>query len=158
VVDLFVKSHTKIEQPRWLKIDEMPGPIVRFDPSNKPSTHRIVPIGANMAFRRVVFERYGNFRTDMGPNGAAVGGAEDTEFGRRLLRGGERLVYSPGTIVYRPVDPQRLTKRYFQRWYFCYGKALMKEHGYPLGTITYRAFRGIFSASSRLISSTWFSP
>jgi hypothetical protein len=67
VVDLFVKSHTKIEQPRWLKIDEMPGPIVRFDPSNKPSTHRIVPIGANMAFRRVVFERYGNFRTDMGP-------------------------------------------------------------------------------------------
>ncbi len=125
------------EQPRWLNIEAMPGPIVRFDPGDKFPADGTIPIGANMAFRKRAFEKYGNFRTEMGPAGDAPGGAEDTEYGRRLLLRGEKLRYAPDAIVFHPVDPIRLTKKYFQRWYFYYGKALMKEHGYPVNAVTY---------------------
>jgi glycosyltransferase involved in cell wall biosynthesis len=87
------------------------------------------PFGANVAFNRRAFEKYGYYRTDLGPSAGKDrigGGGEDTEFARRLLRAGERLIYSPAAIVYHPVEPQRTQKRYFQQWYFEHGKSLIK--------------------------------
>ena len=43
------------------------------------------PYGANMAFRKEMFEKYGGFRTDLGRCGDSLIGNEDTEFGRRLM-------------------------------------------------------------------------
>jgi glycosyltransferase involved in cell wall biosynthesis len=92
-------------------------------------TSATAPFGANVAFHRRAFERYGYYRTDLGPSAAkdrVGGGGEDTEFARRLLRSGEKLIYSPAAIVYHPVEPQRTRKRYFQRWYFEHGKSVIK--------------------------------
>ena len=52
-----------------------------------------------MAFRRAAFERYGGFRSDLGAGSDGALG-EDTEFGTRLLRAGERLAYAPDAVVY----------------------------------------------------------
>jgi hypothetical protein len=54
-------------------------------------------------------------------------GSEDTEFGRRLLRGNETIAYNPGMIVSHPVERERATQRYFRRWYFNYGRATVRQ-------------------------------
>jgi glycosyltransferase involved in cell wall biosynthesis len=81
--------------------------------------------------RRTAIERYGLFRTDLGGVGAKLMGNEDTEFGYRLLRNGEMLIYNPRVIVHHPVERERATQRYFERWYFEYGRALVRQTEIP---------------------------
>ena len=76
-----------------------------------------------MAFRKKMFERYGSFRTDLGPRPDNSIRSEDTEFGRRVLNGGEELYYEPAAVVYHPVTPERLTRKYFLQWWFDKGRA-----------------------------------
>jgi glycosyltransferase involved in cell wall biosynthesis len=121
-------------KPSWFRTDGPYGlmsAIASYDLGDIPCelTCASVPFGANAAFHRRAFERYGYYRTDLGPSAGknrVGGGGEDTEFARRLIRGGERLIYSPAAIVYHPVEPQRTRKRYFQLWHFEYGKSLIK--------------------------------
>jgi glucosyl-dolichyl phosphate glucuronosyltransferase len=89
------------------------------------------PYGANMAFRKDMFEKYGLFRTDLGPspNREIPRPNEDTEFGRRLMAAGERLRYEPSAIAYHPVQEDRLQRSYFLKWYFDYGRAAVREWG-----------------------------
>jgi glucosyl-dolichyl phosphate glucuronosyltransferase len=87
------------------------------------------PYGTNMAFRKEMFEKYGVFRTDLGRCGDSLIGNEDTEFGRRLMAGGERLRYEPFAVVYHSVAAERLNKRYFRTWWFAFGRAQMREKG-----------------------------
>lgn len=79
--------------------------------------------GANISFRRCVFEKYGLFRTDLGrtPNGLAIG--EETELVRRLQRNGELSVYYPASVVYHFPDTERLSKQYLRRWYYRAGES-----------------------------------
>jgi hypothetical protein len=50
------------------------------------------PLGSNAAFRKVAFEKYGLFRTDLRRSGEHRGiTSEDTEFGHRLTRSGEKM-------------------------------------------------------------------
>jgi glycosyltransferase involved in cell wall biosynthesis len=87
------------------------------------------PYGANMAFRKEMFEKYGVFRTDLGHCGDGLIGNDDTEFGRRLMAGGERLRYEPFAVVYHSVPAERLNKRHFRAWWFAFGRAQMREKG-----------------------------
>jgi glucosyl-dolichyl phosphate glucuronosyltransferase len=117
-------------RPVWLQDDgryPLHKAIVSFDQGDWVCTLKIPPFGANMSFRRAAFERYGLFRTDLGRTGGQLIGGEDVEFGRRLLRHDETLVYNPGLVVYHPVEEERTTKRYFERWYFAYGRAAIRE-------------------------------
>jgi glycosyltransferase involved in cell wall biosynthesis len=123
-------------KPAWLHED---GPyglmnvIVSFEHGEGTSMLTRPPFGANMSFRRTAFERYGLFRTDLGRIGSRLSGSEDTEFGRRLLRNNEKLVYNSRVLVYHPVEKERATKRYFQRWYFEYGRASIRQTEIPRG-------------------------
>jgi glucosyl-dolichyl phosphate glucuronosyltransferase len=89
------------------------------------------PYGANMAFRRGIFEKHGLFRTDLGasPNRDVPRSNEDTEFGRRLMAAGEKLRYEPSAIVYHPIVENRMQKSYFLSWFFDYGRAMVREWG-----------------------------
>lgn len=116
-------------KPRWLLrlgMENLNGVVPAFDFGEGISVLEPpnAPYGANMAYRREMFERYGPFRTDLGPpgSGSLVRG-EDTEFGFRLQRGGEMILYVPNAIVHHPVVPEVMTKRYFRRWYFNLGRA-----------------------------------
>src|SRR5581483_1450548 len=105
--------------------------IVGFDLGAAPRDLDRPPFGANMSFARRAFERYGVFRTDLGRVGASLICNEDTEFGARLLRAGEKLFYEPRALVYHPVERRRAEKRYFQSWYFNYGRVSMRLRGVP---------------------------
>ena len=70
-------------------------------------------LGANMAFRRSVFDRVGLFDERLGPG--AAGFDEETEFSTRLRNAGLRIGYSPTALVYHAVEPARATRDRFLR-------------------------------------------
>jgi glycosyltransferase involved in cell wall biosynthesis len=71
--------------------------------------------GANMAFRRSVFDRIGPFATDFLRN-------EDRELQLRLWEVGGRGLYYPAAIVHVDVPVDRMTKAYFRFWHRAAGR------------------------------------
>src|SRR5207245_2904321 len=92
------------------------------------------PFGANMGFRKTMFEKYGHFRTDLGRGPRGLMSNEDTEFSGRLLAAGERLRYEPSAIVYHPVQMNRMEKQYFLEWWFHKGQGNIRQRGVRPGT------------------------
>ena len=118
-------------KPDWLEIDGQQA-VVNFELGEEFQEIRFPPMGANSAFRKQVFAKYGLFRLDLGVRGNEhTVTCDDTEFGNRLLRAGERIVYCPDAIVYHPVDPKRTTKKYFLDWYYYNGVSLTRTAGLP---------------------------
>jgi len=117
--------------PPWLPRHDRRSlaPFALFDLGLKAGELTEPPFGTNMAFRKVMFEKYGGFRTDLGPNPNNLIRGEDTEFGRRLLAAGERLRYEPAAVVHHPVPAERLRKDYFLAWWFDKGRSDIRENG-----------------------------
>ncbi len=124
--------------PRWLALDgpcNLLGALCAYcNPGDMPGELKQAPYGANMAFRKEMFDRYGHFRTDLGPRPGSEMRSEDTEFGRRLMSGGERLRYVPSAIVYHEVPEYRVRKEYFLTWWFDFGRGSVRETETRLGT------------------------
>jgi glucosyl-dolichyl phosphate glucuronosyltransferase len=123
--------------PSWLPQKEWLGmaPLTVFDLGVEAGALFDAPFGANMAFHRRVFDKYGGFRIDLGPGlNGKVRNNEDTEFGRRLLAAGERLKYEATAVVHHPASQDRLQKGYFLTWWFNKGRADVRESG--VGTDT----------------------
>jgi glycosyltransferase involved in cell wall biosynthesis len=136
-----VPEWNDVAKPAWL-VTAGPhrlssGPILEFDLGKEAKELQVPPWGLNMAFRRVAFERYGGFRTDLGVSGAGGLLGEDTEFGRRLFRLGEKIVYSPWAVVFHPVDKRRVTKSYFLRFYLRMGRTDIRADGWPVDAVLY---------------------
>ena len=117
--------------PRWLPAKEKYGlgPLVVFDLGPEAGELGESPFGTNMAFRKEMFEKYGGFRTDLGPRPGSEVRNEDSDFGRRLLTAGERLRYEPSAVVYHPVPENRVRKEYFLAWWFDKGRADIRQLG-----------------------------
>jgi glucosyl-dolichyl phosphate glucuronosyltransferase len=122
--------------PRWMTLNTRHAlaPLAGFDLGEDPFQLTEPPFGVNMAFRKSICEKYGGFRTDLGPSPENEIRGEDTEFGYRLLTAGERLRYEPSAVVYHPVPDIRLQKRFFLSWHFDHGRACIRIHGTPANT------------------------
>lgn len=119
------------DKPRWLEMEQQQA-VVNFELGEESKQIELPPIGANCAFRKEVFKKYGLFRLDLGVRGTEhTITCEDTEFGSRLLNAGERILYCADAIVYHPVDPKRVTKKYFLDWYYYNGVSLTRTAGLP---------------------------
>lgn len=130
------------KQPAWIDLDGpfrhvAFGAIVRFEKGDAPCLLKETAAGANMALKRTVVDKYGLFRADLSGNhadrrrlGELLGG-EDTEYCRRLLNAGERLMYAPQAKVSHPVEEHRLEKGYLQRFAFYYGRYATRMGGIP---------------------------
>src|SRR3990172_1565155 len=125
--------------PPWLPRESRYAlaPLVAFDLGEQPHELVEAPFGANMAFRREMFEKYGGFRTDLGPHADCLISNEDSEFGNRLLAAGERLRYEPSAVVRHPVAQNRLQKDYFLAWWFNKGRSNTRQFGNPPNTKYY---------------------
>jgi glucosyl-dolichyl phosphate glucuronosyltransferase len=117
------------DRPTWFQMEGQFA-VVHFDLGDEPKEIRVPPLGANSAFRREIFSRYGLFRLDLGVNGSThTITCDDTEFGERLIRAGEKIWYCPNAIIFHPVDPARTTKRYLLAWYYYNGVSLTRTAG-----------------------------
>jgi glycosyltransferase involved in cell wall biosynthesis len=74
------------------------------------------PFGANMAFRRSVFERVGLFDTERGRKGKLLASGEDGEMFERILAAGLKAVFLGTARVHHKVEAFRMTKTYLRRW------------------------------------------
>jgi GT2 family glycosyltransferase len=116
---------------RWMDVSSRYGlaPLAMFDLGGEPGELKESPFGTNMAFRKEMFSKHGEFRIDLGPQPGSEIRSEDTEFGSRLLAAGERLWYEPSAIVYHAVPQNRAGRKYFQTWWFGKGRADVREIG-----------------------------
>lgn len=76
------------------------------------------PFGANMAFRKAVFDRVGLFDTNRGRKGNVLAGGEEIDMFQRVLGAGLTAVFLAHSRVRHKVEAFRLTKRYLRRWRF----------------------------------------
>lgn len=118
--------------PAWLWWQQSAGLLcANFDLGNQPTELDIhhPSCGANMAFRKVVFEKYGGFRVDLGPSPdrSVPGASEDTEFARRLMKAGESLRYEPLALVHHGIPQARINKQFFLSRWFDFGRASIVE-------------------------------
>lgn len=121
--------------PGWLSIE---GPYARhyfpaFDEGEEAKRLMRPPYGANMAFRKKMFEKYGGFRADLGPspNGKVPRLFDDTEFGSRVLAAGEKLRYEPSAVVCVAIPEDRIRRAYFLGRCFDWGRGEAKLFGKP---------------------------
>ncbi len=120
--------------PGWLSTDpDNLGPYGEFNLGPEAGSLRRPPYGANMAFRREVFEKHGDFRTDLGRTGSSLQGREDVEFANRLLTASEPLRYEPGAVVRHRVQQSRMSKKYVLSWWYWYGRSEVADVGPPPG-------------------------
>ena len=124
-----ILPETGFAPPAWLEVSSpyALAPIAMFDLGNRAGDLHEPPFGTNMAFRRLVFSRYGEFRRDLGPQPGSEIRSEDTEFGMRLLRGGEHLWYEPAAFVHHSVPQHRVKQSYFLKWWYGKGRADVRE-------------------------------
>jgi glucosyl-dolichyl phosphate glucuronosyltransferase len=147
--------------PRWLSLQKRVAlsPLAIFDLGSQAGPLLEPPYGTNMAFRKEMFQKYGGFRTDLGPNPSSLMRGEDTEFGIRLLEGGERLRYEPSAVVFHPVQEERLRKRYFLAWWFDKGRSDIRqfgirERGWRVRGVPLVSFRRVIAWALRWMSAT----
>lgn len=132
------------EVPNWLTKDGpfkiSGGAIVQHDLGGEPKLYNgttFSPPGANIFMKKEVFSRHGNFRTDISNKGKEVRLGEDFDFIYRLKKKGEKVMYYPKAIIYHPVHESKLNKRYFEQFWFAFGKARAIIEDLPHHTIYY---------------------
>lgn len=131
-----ILPESQFTPPRWLETSAhyALAPLAMFDLGPTAGRLQEPPFGTNMAFRREVFSRYGEFRCDLGPRPGSEIRSEDTEFGMRVLQGGEHLWYEPQAVVHHAIARSRVTRNYFLKWWFDKARADIREHGIFSGT------------------------
>jgi GT2 family glycosyltransferase len=118
-------------RPRWLppEFDWVVGCSFVGLPTTAAPVRNL--IGANMSFRREVFDTVGGFTEGLGRVGSRPLGCEETELAIRLgqVRAGSRLVYEPAAVVHHRVTVDRAAWRYFCARCFAEGisKALVSR-------------------------------
>lgn len=128
------------------------GPIPSHDRGNEVKEYEKgmwVPIGGNMFFRKEVFDKYGGFRTDLGPRGNIYGSNEDSEFCFRLMKKGEKLLYYPKAVIYHPVAQYKISKKYIQNYFWEAGLTQARIEDFPPKVTRY--FRVVPSQTLRLL-------
>ncbi len=117
------------EEPGWVHDTGpyrlYPLPIPNFELGEKAvwvTPEMRIPGGGNLVIHQNVFQRVGDFSTQLGPDRHNLRGGEDSDFVLRALGGGERLCYLPSIVQYHHIDPDRLRLGYlilksFQRSY-----------------------------------------
>lgn len=124
--------------PRWL-VNHHWSPLALIDYADEyiesSASRPVCFVGANLAFRREVFDRVGLFNPALGRVKDGIGSTEDHDLQLRLWRAGLKGLYQPELIVTAEVSPDRLTKRYHRRWHRGHGRycALMRVHESMIG-------------------------
>ena len=103
------------QRPKWLSIRFMKAlAYVNYGDVPKEISELV---GANMAFRAEIFEKFGSFDTSLGP-GTPLGFSEESELSQRIKNKGAVLLYCPEVLVFHTIAADRLTRKAFRkRWY-----------------------------------------
>jgi len=118
-------------RPRWLTREHWAPLALQDHGDSQRVFDRSAPIGligANVAFRRQVFDRVGTFSPAVQRVKDGIGSTEDHELLNRLYDSGGRMLYHPRMLVMARVPGDRCHRRYHRRWHEGHGRfyALMR--------------------------------
>lgn len=104
------------KKAEWLSPVLMPL-IAALDLGNKPQPFRWgkFPIGANMSFRKQVFEKIGVFNVDLGRIGTNLQGGDEKDVFARMRVDSMSIWYCPNAVVHHIIPASRLEKSYIKR-------------------------------------------
>ncbi|HZF66952.1 MAG TPA: glycosyltransferase [Gemmatirosa sp.] len=126
--------------PAWLTRENW-GPLALYD--RGPDGELLVGdpfaciVGANMAFRREVFDRIGGFDPRHQHRRGSVSAVEDHELQLRMYETGGKAWYEPSAVIHAEVQPNRLTRAYHRKWHLDHGRATSRM--LPAGHVFDRA-------------------
>jgi glycosyltransferase involved in cell wall biosynthesis len=112
------------EPPRWLPRtnSRLWAVIALLDYGEAPILlGRRAPLGVNMAIRREALDRVGGFDTRIGRKAGTLLGQEVREWCLRAKAAGVVGYYIPDVVVQHLIPADRLTRRYFRRWFYWRG-------------------------------------
>ncbi len=97
--------------------------LLDYGPDPVPCFARahFVPLGVNMAFRRHAFDRAGLWSNRVGRKKGTLLGQEVREWMMRAREAGLQGYYTPTLSVRHLIQPDRLRKSYFRRWFYWNG-------------------------------------
>lgn len=113
------------EPPAWL-VNAPQGPLaIRDNGEASFYTNAKNPdclAGANLAFRREVFDHIGVFAPELQRVKDGIGSMEDHEIQLRIWRDGGQGLYDGRIVVTAEVQAERMKKDYHRRWHTGHGK------------------------------------
>jgi glycosyltransferase involved in cell wall biosynthesis len=113
------------QPPAWLTTAHW-APLALQDYGEEPFStgrhHAICLVGANLSFRREVFDQVGLFTPDLGRIKDGIGSTEDYDMQLRVWRAGMTGIYSPLPVVVADVTPDRFERSYHRRWHHGNGR------------------------------------
>jgi glucosyl-dolichyl phosphate glucuronosyltransferase len=120
-------------QPAWLSTDSgrHRAVIGMADYGPEPFEFGKSPaMGGNMAVRREAFARAGLWDNRLGRRGKTLLGQEIREWCMRARAANLRGFYVPEMVVYHIVPVERLSRKYFRRWFYWHGisRAVLYEN------------------------------
>lgn len=86
-------------------------------------TYNEYPRGNNIAFRREVFDRFGDFSRHLGRTGRSLLSCEEIELCLRVERGGGQILYVPGAAIEHVTVVERLDPEWLERRFFAQGRS-----------------------------------
>ncbi len=102
-------------EPRWMTRFLWPL-VAGLDMGNKirPFKNSKYPLGANMAFRSEVFQKYGNFDINIGKRPGRLEGGDEKELIYRIRMKNLKIMYVPGMHVHHVIPDTRLRMDYIR--------------------------------------------
>ena len=120
-----VLPHWLEPPPPWLTTAHW-SPLALQDYGTEPfvtgRNRAICLVGANLAFRRRVFDRVGAFTPELGRIKDGIGSTEDHDMQLRVWRAGMHGLYAPSVVTVADVPADRMTKAYHRRWHRGHGR------------------------------------
>ncbi len=89
------------------------------------------PFGANMAFKREIFDQVDKFDTSRGRKANVLASGEELDLFERLLTKGYKVMFLPQARVHHHIEAFRVKKRYFRRWRFQTSRNIAQSRGLP---------------------------
>jgi len=148
--------------PSWLGIANW-APIAALDYGDAPfsitAENPLCLLTANIAFKKDLFAKHGEFSAAVQRAGDTIGSLEDHEFLTRLLRAGVAGLYVPEMIVDAYVGSERMTKDYHRRWHTGHGHfyAVMNDREWERSSYRLLGVPGHLYRETAKNAFVWFS-
>jgi GT2 family glycosyltransferase len=120
-----VLPHWMAPPPRWLTTSHWsPLALQDYGPTCLISGREraVCLVGANLAFRRRVFDVVGLFAPELGRIKDGIGSTEDHDLQLRVWQAGMHGLYAPAVTAIADVTRDRMTKPYHRRWHRGHGR------------------------------------
>lgn len=115
-----VVPHFEEERPNWIEDDLLwIYGVTRYGDREREIRYPEIPIGCNMAFRRAVFDRIGDFHTSLGRKPGILLSGDEDHFLIRASKAGLKTLYSPDAEVAHRIPTARANRKWvLSRFYW----------------------------------------